>query len=149
MWNSFLWVTMCSMLLGQCLHGPLARYEKLQVAHAPGMPGTFSLPPRVSDSDMHHGTCVTHVPWCIPGSLISGFRWSRWRGNCSRHSRRMRNPRFYVSGKRPMERVMPPIFWPIMPIVSTIIVMSWHGTLSASLTLLLVIHRLRLCCSQN
>ena len=23
--------------------------------------------------DMHHGTCVTHVPWCMPGSLTSGF----------------------------------------------------------------------------
>ena len=23
-------------------HGPLARYVKLRVAHAPGMPGTFS-----------------------------------------------------------------------------------------------------------
>ena len=23
----------------------------------------------VSDPDMHHGTCVTHVPWCMPGSL--------------------------------------------------------------------------------
>ena len=23
----------------------------------------FSPPPRVSDPDMHHGTCVTHVPW--------------------------------------------------------------------------------------
>ena len=20
---------------------------------------------------MHHGTCVTHVPWCMPGSLIN------------------------------------------------------------------------------
>ena len=26
-------------------HGPLTRYAKLQVAHAPGMPGTFSPPP--------------------------------------------------------------------------------------------------------
>ena len=26
----------------------------------------------------------------------------RWRGKCSWHSRRMRNPQFYVSGKRPM-----------------------------------------------
>ena len=43
-------------------HGPLARYVKLRVAHAPGMPGTFSPPPRVIDPDMHHGTCVTHVP---------------------------------------------------------------------------------------
>ena len=63
------------------------------------MPGTISPPPRVSDPDMHYGTCVTHVPWCIPGSLTSGF-WSQWRGKHSRHSRRMRSPNFYVSGKR-------------------------------------------------
>ena len=25
--------------------------------------------PLVSDSGMHHGTCVTHVPWCMSGSL--------------------------------------------------------------------------------
>ena len=24
----------------------------------------------VSDPGMHHGTCVTHVPWCMSGSLI-------------------------------------------------------------------------------
>ena len=83
-------------------HGPLTRYAKFRVAHAPGMPGTFSPPPRVSDPDMHHGTCVTHVPWCMLGSLTSGFLWSRWRGKRSRHSRRMRNPQFYLSGKRPM-----------------------------------------------
>ena len=83
-------------------HGPLARYVKLRVAHAPGMPGTFSPTTAFSDTDMHHGTCVTHVPWCMSGSLTSGFLWSRWRGKRARHSRRMRNPRFYVSGKRPM-----------------------------------------------
>ena len=76
--------------------------RKIASAHAPGMPGTFSPPPRVSDPDMHHGTCVTHVPWCMPGSLTSGFLWSRWRGKTFRHSRRMRNLQFYVSGKRPM-----------------------------------------------
>ena len=80
-------------------HGPLTRYVKLRVAHAPGMPGTFSPPPRVSDPDMQHGTCVTHVPWCMPGSLTSGFVWSRW---WRKRSRRMRNLQFYVSGKRPM-----------------------------------------------
>ena len=26
----------------------------------------------VSDSGMHHCTCVTHVPWCISGSLVPG-----------------------------------------------------------------------------
>ena len=57
---------------------------------------------RVSHPDMHHGTCATPVPWCMPGSLTSGFIWSRWREKRSRHSRRMCNPQFYVSGKRPM-----------------------------------------------
>ena len=81
-------------------YGPLARYLRLRVAHAPGMPGTYSPPPRVSDPDMHHSMCV--MPWCMSGSLTSGFLWSRWRGKCSRHSRRTRNTQFYVSGKRPM-----------------------------------------------
>ena len=54
--------------------------RKIAGAHAPGMPGTFSLSPHVSDPDMHHGTCVTHVPWCMPGSLTSGFLWNRWQG---------------------------------------------------------------------
>ena len=84
--------------------GPLVRYVKLWVAHAPGMPGTFSPPMRVSDPDMHHSTCVTHVPWCMPGSLTCGFLWSRRRGKRSQHSRRMRIPQFYVSGKRPIEK---------------------------------------------
>ena len=85
-------------------HGPLARYLKLQVGHASGMPGTFFPPPRVSDPDMHNGTCVAHVPWCKPGSLTSHFLWSRWQRKRSfpAHSRRMRNPQFYVSGKRPI-----------------------------------------------
>ena len=38
----------------------LLGYIKLRVAHAPGT-GTFSQPPRVSNSDMDHGTCVTHL----------------------------------------------------------------------------------------
>ena len=64
----------------------------------------FSPPPRVSDPDMHHGTCVTHVPWCMPGSLTSSFLLNQWRGKRSRHSRRMRNPQLYLSGKRPIDR---------------------------------------------
>ena len=94
-------VIMCQMICTH--HGPLARYAKLRVAHAPGMPGTFSPSPRFSDPDMHHGTCVTHVPWCMSGSLTSGFLWSRWWGKCSRHSQPMHNPQFYVSGKMPID----------------------------------------------
>ena len=28
--------------------------------------------PLVSDPGMHHGTCLTHVPWCLSGSLTRG-----------------------------------------------------------------------------
>ena len=77
-------------------HGPLTRCEKFRVAQASFPP----LPP-VNDPNMHHGTWVTHVPWCMSGSLTSGFLWSQWRGKRSRHSRRMRNLQFCVSGKRP------------------------------------------------
>ena len=54
--------------------------RKIAGAHAPGMPGTFSPSPQLNDPDMHHGTCVTHVPWCMPGSLTSGFLCNRRRG---------------------------------------------------------------------
>ena len=63
----------------------------------------FPPPPRVSDPDIHHGTCVTHVPWCMSGSLTSGFLGCRRWWKPSRYSRRMRNPQFYVSGKRSMK----------------------------------------------
>ena len=32
----------------------------------------FQREPLVSDPGMHHGTCVTHVPWCMSGSLTCG-----------------------------------------------------------------------------
>ena len=54
--------------------------RKIAGAHAPGMPGTFSPSPQLNDPDMHHGTCLTHVPWCMPGSLTSGFLCNRRRG---------------------------------------------------------------------
>ena len=59
---------------------------------------------RVSDPGMHHGTCVMHVPWCMSGSLTSGGG-----KNVPGSSRRMRNPQFYVSGKRPMSYLA--IWW--------------------------------------
>ena len=74
-------------------------------------------PPRVSVPDMHHGTCVMHVPWCMPGSLTSGYLWSRWRGKRSRHSQSMRNLQFYVSGKRPISESV--------HIYSVILARSW------------------------
>ena len=67
-----------------------------------GNAGNVSTSPQVSDPEMHHSTSATHVPWCMPESLTSGFLWSQWQGKGSRHSRCMRNPQFYVSGKRPI-----------------------------------------------
>ena len=32
----------------------------------------FQSKPLVSDPGMHHGTCVTHVPWCMSESLTCG-----------------------------------------------------------------------------
>ena len=71
-----------------------------------GMSVTFSPPPQVSNPYMHHGTCVAHVPWCMTGSLTSGFLWSRWWGKGSQHSRRMPNPQLCVPGKRPMDSIV-------------------------------------------
>ena len=73
------------LVLLQCYTRHLYPWTSCQIrqfagAHAPGMPGTFPPPPQVSEPYMHHGTCETHVPWCMPGSLISGFLWSRRRG---------------------------------------------------------------------
>ena len=74
-------------------------------------PGTFSLSSRISDPDMHHDTCVTHEPWCMPGSLTSGFLWSQLRGKRSQYSRRTCNAQFYVSGKRPIEEARQSTMW--------------------------------------
>ena len=43
---------------------------------------------------MHHGTCATHMLWCMLGSLT--------RGGGKKAFPCMRNPQFYMSGKRPM-----------------------------------------------
>ena len=49
----------------------------------------FQGKPLVSDPGMHHGTCGTHMPWCMSGSLTCG---DREKG--SRHSRRLRTRYF-------------------------------------------------------
>ena len=78
------------------VHVPLARYVKLQVADAPGMSGTFS-PVTAGKPSRHPSRHVRNA-----GAVMHAGRFllSRWRGKRSRHSRRMRNPQFYVSGKR-------------------------------------------------
>ena len=52
--------------------------------------------PIVSDRDMLHDTCVTHVPGCMSGSPTRECGKRSWQTKC------MRNPWIYVSGKRPI-----------------------------------------------
>ena len=58
------------------VHGPLTRY--VAGCACAGNAGNvfprhrFQRKPLVSDPGMHHGTCVTHVPWCMSGSLTCG-----------------------------------------------------------------------------
>ena len=59
--------------------------------------------PLISNPGMHRGTCLTHVPWCMSGSLT--------RGGQGKRSRHMCNPQFHISGKRPM---VPPSHAPPM-----------------------------------
>ena len=53
-------------------NGPLSRYVKLRIASARGM--SFSMPSRVSNPDMHRGTCVTRSPlkW-VTGKTFPAF----------------------------------------------------------------------------
>ena len=103
--------TKMTWLVANNSHGRLTRYVKLRVAHAPGMPGLFprhrlqrpqtaSWRSRHASRHVRHTRAVMHVEFANP----------RWRGKRSRHFRRMRNPQFYVSGKRPMKDTDLPFF---------------------------------------
>ena len=50
---------------------------------------------------------VKHTPRCIPGSLTSGFLWSRCWGYHSQHSWRMRNPQFTYLVRGPWYTLLP------------------------------------------
>ena len=80
-------------------HGPLTRYAKWRVAHAPWMTGTFPPPPTsketASKRSRHASRNVRH-PRAVMHAGIANPRWRRKR------SRRMRNPQYCVSGKRPI-----------------------------------------------
>ena len=70
--GAFLW-----LVDGTGCHGPLARYVNcgLRVRREcrERFPRhRFQRKPLVRDPGMHHGTCVSHVPWCMSGSLTRG-----------------------------------------------------------------------------
>ena len=56
------------------LNGPLVSYVKCRLRMRRECRERFpryrlQMKSLVSDPGMHHGTCVTHVPWCMSGSL--------------------------------------------------------------------------------
>ena len=58
-------------------HGPLARYVncglRMRRECRERFPRhRFQRKPLVRDPGMHHDTCVSHVPWCMSGSLTRG-----------------------------------------------------------------------------
>ena len=59
-------------------------------------------------------TCIMARVWRTCRDACRDRRWrgERWRGKRSRHSKRMRNPQFYVSGTRPMASDFCKICWP-------------------------------------
>ena len=83
-------------------YGPLTRFVQLRVAHAPGMLRNvfpchrLQRKPLISNPGMHHGTCVTHVPWCMSGSLTCDG------GENVPGIQAHAQTQFYVSGKRPI-----------------------------------------------
>ena len=85
------------------VHSPWASYQIRKIAGCAcaGNAGNvfpcdrLQRKPLASDPGMHHGTCVTHVPWCMSGSLTRG-------GKTFPVIPAHAHPQFYVSGKRPM-----------------------------------------------
>ena len=63
----------------------------------------FQRKPLVSNPGIHHGTCVTHVPWCMSGSLTCGD------GETFPAFPAHAHPQFCVSGKRPMYTSLPTV----------------------------------------
>ena len=92
------------------VHGPLTRYVKVRIAHAPGMQGTFSPPSTLKESASKQSRQASRHVRHARAVMYVGIANPQWRGKRSRHSQRMRRPQLYVSGKRPIERHLTPYF---------------------------------------
>ena len=67
------------------------------------MPGTFSPPQTSKETACERSRYASRHVRDARAVMHVVITKKRWRGKRSRHSRYMRNPQFYVSGKRPME----------------------------------------------
>ena len=85
-------------------HGPLSKYVNLRVAHARGMPRTFSLPPTSKETASWRSWDASRHVRDARAVMHPGIANRRLREIRSRHSPRIGNPQIYVSGKRPIAR---------------------------------------------
>ena len=63
-------------------------------------------PPTSKEIDSYWSRNVSRHVRHVRAVMHVGIANTRWRGKRSRHSRRMHNPQFYVSGKRPMDMII-------------------------------------------
>ena len=76
----YVMIAKCRQNNKQCIYGLWASYQIRKIAGCACARNAgnvfphcrFQRKPLVSDPGMHHGTCVTHVPWCMSGSLTCG-----------------------------------------------------------------------------
>ena len=80
----------------QC-HGPLSRYVKLRVVHAPG---TFSPQPTSKDTTNQRSRHASRHVREARAVMHVGIANPRWQVKRSRYSRLVRKPQFHLSGKR-------------------------------------------------
>ena len=91
-----------------CVSLPWASYQMRKIAGCAcvGIAGNvfpatdFERKPLVSDHGMHHGTCVTHVPWCMSWLLTRGGG-ENIPGACATH-----NFTYLVRGPWPKQRAV-------------------------------------------
>ena len=74
-------------------NGTLARYLQLRLYMHRECRERFPRHRALVITTCNHGTCVT----CRDACLTNGALWSWWQGERSRHSRRMRNPQFFLN----------------------------------------------------
>ena len=101
----------CHSPLNFLRNGPLTRYAKLWVAHAPGMPGTFFPPPTSKETASQRSRYASRHVSDARAVMHVGIANSRWWGKRSQHSRCMGNPQFTYLARgpcqNPQEEVVP------------------------------------------
>ena len=106
LWQYVICVIVVLNTIAYTNHGPLARYVKIRVAHAPGMPGTFS------PAANFRGNYFIAIPACITARA-----WRTCRDACRDRLPAVTGktfpafpahaqPQFCVSGKRPIAKAI-------------------------------------------